>query len=97
MSNSLLISNTFIDSITYMGVLTSVTQKGQITLPQALRQEVGIEKHASVRVEAAGDHLKVYPVVDITDLAGSFIPDSRKSILRARAELEKDYESREEQ
>jgi len=97
MSNTLLISNTFIDKIADMGILTSVTQKGQITLPQALRQEVGIEKYASVRVEAAGDHLKVYPVVDITELAGSFIPDSRKSVLGARAALEKEYESHEEQ
>lgn len=76
-----------------MQVVTTVTQKGQITLPKLLRQAVGINKYDKVLVQADKNYLIVKPTKDILDLAGSLTPkiNKNRSPLEARKVLEKSY------
>lgn len=74
-----------------MQILTTVTQKGQITLPKKFRDSLEIKSYGKVIVEATTNYLKVYPAEDILDLAGSLIPKKRKQSLKARQKIEKNY------
>lgn len=76
-----------------MQVMTTVTQKGQITLPKFLRDSVNVRVRNKVVVKKAKDHLKVYPIKDILDLAGTYKPkkNKSKSALKARESMEKQY------
>lgn len=74
-----------------MQFTTTVTQKGQVTLPKVLRDEYGIEKYQKVVIERGKDHLIVRPVSDILELAGTVVPIKKKSIDKARIEFEKKY------
>ncbi|MDP3955607.1 MAG: AbrB/MazE/SpoVT family DNA-binding domain-containing protein [bacterium] len=74
-----------------MDVITTVTQKGQITLPKNMREKLGIKKYGKVHLRVAGNYLAVRPVKDILDLAGSFRPVRGKSLLKAREKMEKNY------
>ena len=74
-----------------MQVVTTVTQKGQITLPKKLREIFGIEEYDRVSIEAGVDHIKIKPAEDILDLAGKFKPKHKKPLLKAREYMEKHY------
>lgn len=76
-----------------MQVITTVTQKGQITLPKQFRDKLGIEKYDKVTVEAQKDHIRIKPSFDILDIAGTFYPrkNKKKSVLDARQYMEKHY------
>lgn len=76
-----------------MQVITTVTQKGQVTLPKKVRDALGIQEYDKVLVEIASDHVKIRPTVDIFDLAGSLHPqkNKNKSPLQARRALAKQY------
>ncbi|OGK19828.1 hypothetical protein A3D80_03915 [Candidatus Roizmanbacteria bacterium RIFCSPHIGHO2_02_FULL_40_13b] len=69
----------------------TVTQKGQITLPQALRDKLGIKKYGKVKFDLKKDHLKVSPVGDFLSYAGKFPITRGKSVLEAREAFEKRY------
>lgn len=84
-------SSTFLYSITIMKSITSVTQKGQVTLPKKTREKIGIHPLSQVRIEAARDHIRIYPVNDIIDLAGKYTASQGKNALDARAVLEEEY------
>ncbi len=71
--------------------LTTVTQKGQVTLPKKLRDKVGIKKLDKVRIEQGNGYLKVIPTQDILEFAGIFKPKAGKSVLKARQKLEQNY------
>ncbi len=75
-----------------MQVITSVTQKGQVTIPQAMRRRLGIRAFGRVVLVGAHDHVRVMAAQDILDLAGTYIPKRKKSVLKAREEMEKNYE-----
>ncbi|MBU1071238.1 AbrB/MazE/SpoVT family DNA-binding domain-containing protein [Patescibacteria group bacterium] len=72
---------------------TTVTQKGQITLPKAMREKVGIDIYDTVRVLVGKKYLRIEPVQDILDLAGKYVPVKNKgmSALKAREMMEKHY------
>lgn len=76
-----------------MQVITTVTQKGQITLPKLFRDALGIGTYDKVIIEAGKNHLKIKPTVDLLDIAGTFHPqkNKRKSALQAREYMEKHY------
>lgn len=76
-----------------MQVITTVTQKGQVTLPKQLRDLVGIDKYDKVIVEAGKNHIKIKPTFDLLDIAGTFNPrkNKGKSVLKAREYMEKHY------
>lgn len=70
---------------------TTITQKGQVTIPKKLRDKFNIKNYDTVVVEPAEGYIKITPRKDILDLAGTFKPKSKKLILSAREELEKNY------
>lgn len=76
-----------------MQVITTVTQKGQVTLPKQLREAVGISVYDKVFVEADADQITIKPSKDIFDLAGTFHPkkNKNKSPSQARSLMEKQY------
>lgn len=76
-----------------MQAITSVTQKGQITLPKALRESVNINLFDKVIVTVGRGYLKIKPTQDILDIAGTFKPKKNKnrSALQAREAMEGRY------
>ncbi len=74
-----------------MTVITSVTQKGQITLPKSFRDKLGIRYFDKVAITISDEYLKVEPTKDILDLAGSFKPKQRKSVMGARKAMAEQY------
>lgn len=74
-----------------MQVLTTVTQKGQITLPKKLRDKFKIAPYDRVIVSANRRSIKVSPTRDILDLAGTFRAPIGKNALMARKAMEKQY------
>lgn len=75
-----------------MQVITTVTQKGQISIPKKFRDLLDIHEYDKVIVQAGKNHLKIKPTKDILDLAGSFKPPVKKDPDQARTELEKQYQ-----
>jgi len=71
--------------------ITTVTQKGQITVPQWLRLKYGMELYGKVVLEAGDGYIKVKPVKDILDMTGTVNPIKGRSALKARAWVEKHY------
>ena len=75
-----------------MQIITTVTQKGQVTLPKKMREILGINEYDKVFVEADKDHIKIKPTEDILDLAGKYKKKMKKKpILKAREQMEKNY------
>ncbi|HLD04035.1 MAG TPA: AbrB/MazE/SpoVT family DNA-binding domain-containing protein [Candidatus Dojkabacteria bacterium] len=72
-------------------VLTTITQKGQVTLPKKFRDKLGIKPYQRVKIEQAKGYLKISPTIDILQLAGKFKAPRGKSALKSRQELEKNY------
>jgi len=75
-----------------MNGYTTITQKGQITLPARLRKELGLKPYKKVRVEKGKGYIKVFPVKDILDMAGTVKPIRGRDALKARAWMEKHYQ-----
>lgn len=71
--------------------LVTVTQKGQVTLPKKYRDILKIKTRSAVKIVPSGDHLKIYPTVDILDLAGKFSAPKGMTALKAREYMEKHY------
>jgi len=76
-----------------MQVITTVTQKGQVTLPKQFRKKLGIDKYDKVAISATKNHIKIKPTFDILDIAGTFHPrkNKNKSPLEAREYMESHY------
>lgn len=72
---------------------TTVTQKGQVTLPKMMRDMLNILPNSKVIVSMAKESIKIKPVgPDILDLAGTFkIPKGAPGVLEARELMEKNY------
>jgi len=75
--------------------ITTVTQKGQITLPAEFRRQLGVSPFSRVQVSLSKtkDSVKVKPAQDVLDLAGTFKPrkNQRRTTLEAREAFEKNY------
>jgi AbrB family looped-hinge helix DNA binding protein len=41
-------------------LLTSVTSKGQITIPKAIRKQLGIRKGCKIQATLVGDHIELH-------------------------------------
>jgi bifunctional DNA-binding transcriptional regulator/antitoxin component of YhaV-PrlF toxin-antitoxin module len=74
-----------------MQIFTTVSQKGQITLPKIMREQFSMEKYKKVMLVSNGDHIKIMPALDILDLADKLKLQKNKPILKARVEMEKQY------
>lgn len=93
LSNTIDKSNTSILSNTYMQVFTTVTQKGQVTLPKVMRDLLRIQPYDMVSVEQHNQSIIIRPKNDILDLAGTLKPrkNADKSPLQARDAMEQAY------
>jgi len=74
-----------------MQIQTTITQKGQITLPLALRKKYNFRSYDTVILEAGEGFVKVKPSQDIIDLAGSIKPKKNKPLDQARTVMEQTY------
>ena len=50
---------------------TSVTSKGQVTIPKSLRQKFGIRQGSKVEFSVVGDHVELHVVNNPVDVAKS--------------------------
>ena len=74
-----------------MQSITTVTQKGQITLPISIRQFLKIKSYDKVLIRLSQGKIVVEPVFDALDFAGSIPVNSKVSVLQARKLMEKTY------
>jgi len=74
-----------------MQILTSLTQKGQITIPKKLRKKYNIEKYEKLFLEEGIGHIKIKPAKDILSFAGTIKPKKKGSVLLARESIETNY------
>jgi len=75
-----------------MQVLTTVTQKGQITLPKSFRDDLGLLPYKKAKVVKAKDHIKIYsPGLDILDISPIGKAPKGMDALKAREYMEKHY------
>lgn len=74
-----------------MQFITTVTQKGQITLPKKVRDKLGIDIYSKVYLQIEDDKISIKPAEDILDLAGRLKPKIKKPILSARDVMESGY------
>ncbi len=76
-----------------MTSLTTITQKGQVTIPLAMRTILGLEPYDRVQIKMEDGFVKVEPVEDIIDLARKwkFKAPKGKNALKAREWMEKNY------
>ena len=70
---------------------TTVTQKGQITLPAKVRKFLGVTYRDSVVVRVEKGRVLVEPARDILDMAGSVRPVKGVDAVAVREEMEKVY------
>lgn len=68
-----------------------VTQKGQITLPQAVRKSLGIKPKTRVSIVLKKGLVEVKAIPDIVDLAGSIKAPKHLDALKAREYMENHY------
>ena len=76
-----------------MTYTSTVTQKGQITLPKNARNKLGIRTRQKVIIEVKKDHIKILPTYDVLSIAGFLKTKVKKSanILDARESFEDGY------
>jgi bifunctional DNA-binding transcriptional regulator/antitoxin component of YhaV-PrlF toxin-antitoxin module len=72
--------------------ITTVTQKGQVTLPVAMRRKAKIGNKTPVEIKFRQGKITVEPVIDFFSLAGTIKPVPGKSVMDARKEMEDHYE-----
>ena len=71
---------------------SSVTQKGQVTIPKEMRDKLLIKKDSQVRFELADGHIKIFPPgPSIFELAGTFKVPKNRPVMKAREYMEKHY------
>ncbi|HUF84471.1 MAG TPA: AbrB/MazE/SpoVT family DNA-binding domain-containing protein [Acidimicrobiia bacterium] len=76
-----------------MDAAAKVTSKGQVTVPKAVRDALGIEEGDEVIFRVEGNHASLARTPDFLDLAGSIrVPAAKRNVAwdevlqRARAE-----------
>lgn len=74
-----------------MQITSTVTQKGQITIPKNLRDKYFLKEYSTVSIKDLDGALFIESLSDIVDLAGKIIPKKGKNVLLAREKFEKTY------
>jgi AbrB family looped-hinge helix DNA binding protein len=76
-----------------MAYQTTLTKKGQITIPKEIREILKLKegKKLEVKVEKKSKRIILKPVVDILDLAGKFKIKKKIDPVKARELMEKYY------
>lgn len=73
---------------------TTITQKGQITIPKPIRDVLDLEegKKLEIELDRRKKEIRIRPAPDILDLAGKFKLKKKINVLKAREAMEKRYE-----
>lgn len=71
--------------------LATVTQKGQITIPLAMRNLLGIKPYSKVSISVVNKVVSIKPTQDILDLAGFIKAPKGVNALKAREYMAKNY------
>lgn len=92
LSNTYTHGNTFNKLLLqFMKFTTTVTQKGQITLPKDFRKKIGVKPYDKVELELMDGKLKISRMMDVLDLSEIVKAIPGKTALDARKTMEKDY------
>lgn len=72
---------------------TTITKKGQITIPKHLRQFLELKENSKVILEPERGKkvVRIKPAVSILELAGKFKPKKIESALNLRKKMSKLY------
>ena len=71
---------------------TTITQKGQITIPKEVREVLKLKPSSRVVLELKDKEVKIKSAPDILEMAGKFKPKRKFSALKLREKMEKEYE-----
>jgi len=73
---------------------TTLTQKGQITIPKILRDALQLGVHRKVRLSLSPDRSKVFiePTEDFLELAKKVSIKKNIDLMQAREQFEQNYE-----
>lgn len=73
---------------------TTITRKGQITIPKDIRDILRLNEGEKLEIEfeKIKGEIKIKSAPDILDLAGTFKPKKKINVLKAREAMEKNYE-----
>lgn len=82
-----------------MSFITTMTQKGQITIPKMIRGALHVSKSSRflVRLDAQAGEVRLKPISDFSVLAGSLASDislSDDELQQARKQFEKEWPRR---
>lgn len=74
-----------------MTYLSTITQKGQLTIPKSIRDRLNLKRGARVQIKLLRQkqHIHIEPSFDILDLVGKF--KTKLSPSKARDRLETQY------
>lgn len=75
---------------------TTITRKGQITIPKEIRDILELEKGKKLEIELERKkrEIKIKPTPDILDLAGTFRPKKVVNAVKIRELMAKMYKPR---
>ncbi|MEK9159789.1 MAG: AbrB/MazE/SpoVT family DNA-binding domain-containing protein [Patescibacteria group bacterium] len=77
-----------------MNYTTAMTIKGQITIPNFIRKKMQIQKNTklSVFLDEKSGEIRVKPLPNFFELAGSMNVKNKKDVMKAREYMENNYE-----
>ena len=74
-----------------MQVITTITQKGQVTIPKAMRDVVGLRPNGRVRVVGDQDKVVLMPQRNFLEMIPFMNAPKGKNALKAREYMAKHY------
>ena len=75
-----------------MRYITTLTRKGQMTIPRDIRKKFHLKSPTRVILEVIAENtLKFQSPPDIIELAGTFRPRKMKPVMGVREAMEKNY------
>jgi len=70
---------------------STITKKGQITIPKQIRESFDLKEGEKVFIEISNEEIKIKPRPDIFELAGKFKPRKVKDAVKIRETMMKRY------
>ncbi len=71
---------------------TTITQKGQITIPKEIREVLKLKPSSRIVLELKNKEVKIKSASDILEMADKFKPKKKFSALKLRKKMEREYE-----